>query len=1059
MEHALYLSTSEAALSARLLADLRVGREGRPLAPTLVLVRSNLVGLQLGRRLAREAGAYANVRFPTFVDLARRLAGPGADLPAGGESVILGALAGDLPADSFFGPVKDKAGFADTLAAAAEDARQAGLGSWDADLNLGERLTLFGKLFGRYRASLTGEGRAFRDEYDVFSAAASGASTFRELFGASELYVFGFYDFNELQRRLLEALGRAVRLSLYVPYGEGRQFRFARGTREWLDGLGCRADVLPADGASAGLPAARRWYGGDGPVSAEGVGIISAPDAETEAREIAREVIRLSRKRGVRLAEMAVLYRGEQTLALLREVFDRVLPGAGGRGKYYAAGGLPLSAARAGDGAKRLLELARHAQTAPRPFDRREVVDFVATAPVKPREGGEAGRFEAALWDDISAAAGVVYGRAAWAERLARYAAACERMPAEERRHEAGDVRALLSFTERLFADLERFPAEASWRDFSDKFARLLKEYFEEAEETEAVRDVIDGLASYDELATGPVALKVFAETFARRLSKASVPAGRFERDGINLIELDHARGLTFRAVFVPAVTEAAYPGRSPQDPVILDAERAAFNERARGRWRFNLRGERLAEEPLIFHLGLGAAREFLRVSYHRMDDGGRVRLPSHYLLKLAGALAATAFGAEDFDRAAAAHPWFKRAGISAAPVAADAIDEAEYWAGRAGELGDAPVGAYLAASEERWAAARDAAASSRAPPLTPFDGLISSEEGKAFLGKRYGRGVVPISASDLEALAACPRKYFFDRILDLRPWEEPEEPLTLLPTARGKVVHGVLRALYERRLPFTSSAAELSAEVARLTGAELAALEAEGVLPLPFVLEMERRLLSGKIAAFAREDAAAGEGWEPTYFELRFGRRRPEGDDAASTERPFIVEFAGEADAGGGPAGAAVHGRIDRVDLKRGGARVLDYKTGRRSRFVEGLDGGRQLQPALYLMAYDQLFDVDLAASWAGYCFPLEDGKKYKYVVSEKRPLDEAAVRAVVAGVLALARDGAFVAGRDGSSRADAACRYCEFRAVCDAGPGYLNAAKWESPPAARLLALREMD
>jgi hypothetical protein len=1059
MEHILHLSTSEAALSARLLADLRAGREARPLAPALVLVRSNLVGLQLGRRLAREAGAYANVRFLTFVDLARRLAGPGVDLPAGGESVILGSLAADLPADSFFEPVKDKAGFADTLAAAAEDVRQAGLGSWDADLNLGPRLTLFGELFDRYRARLTGEGRAFRDEYDVFTAAASRASAFGGLFGARELYVFGFYDFNELQRRLLEALGRGVPLSFYVPYGEGRQFRFGRATREWLDELGGRADFLPDEGAADGLPAARRWYGGEGPVSAEGVGIISAPDAEAEAREIAREAIRLSRERGVRLAEMAVLYRGEQTLAVLREVFDRAFPGDGDRGKYYVAGGLPLSATRAGDGATRLLELARHAQTAPRPFDRREVIDFVATAPLKPGEGRDRARPEPALWDDISAAAGVVYGRAAWDERLARYAAACERMPAEERRHGADDVHALLSFTEKLFADLERFPVEASWRDFAGAFARIINEYFEEADETKVVCDVIDALAAYDELATGPVTLKVFAEAFARRLAEASVPAGRFERDGINLIKLDHARGLTFRAVFVPAVTEAAYPGRSPQDPVILDAERAAFNERARGRWRFNLRGERLAEEPLIFHLGLGAAREFLRVSYHRMDDDGRVRLPSHYLLKLAGALAAKPFGAEDFDRAAAAHPWFKRAGISAAPAAADAIDEAEYWAGRAVELGDAPVGAYLAASEERWAAARDAAASARAPRPTPFDGLISSEEGKAFLGKRYGRGVVPISASDLEALAACPRKYFFERVLDLRPWEEPEEPLTLLPTARGKVVHGVLRELYERRLPFTSSAAELSAEVARLTGAELAALEEEGVLPLPFVLEMEGRLLSGKITAFAREDAAAGEGWEPTYFELRFGRRRPEGDDAASTERPFIIEFSGEADADDGLEGAAVHGRIDRVDLKSRAARVLDYKTGRRGNFVEGLDGGRQLQPALYLMAYDQLFGVDLAASWAGYCFPLEEGKKYKYVVSEKRPLDEAAVRAVVASVLALARDGAFVVGRDGSSRADAACRYCEFRAICDAGPGYMNAAKWESPPAARLLALREMD
>ncbi|HUU55958.1 MAG TPA: hypothetical protein VMW93_01330, partial [bacterium] len=69
--HVLNLSVSEEALARRLLADVRAGREGRPLEAAFVVVRSNLVGLQLSRRLAREAGGYANVRFLTLLDLAR----------------------------------------------------------------------------------------------------------------------------------------------------------------------------------------------------------------------------------------------------------------------------------------------------------------------------------------------------------------------------------------------------------------------------------------------------------------------------------------------------------------------------------------------------------------------------------------------------------------------------------------------------------------------------------------------------------------------------------------------------------------------------------------------------------------------------------------------------------------------------------------------------------------------------------------------------------------------------------------------------------------------------
>jgi hypothetical protein len=1048
-KRALHLSTAEAALSARLLGDVRAAREGRPLAPVVVLVRSNLVALQLSRRLAREAGGHANVRFLTFVDLARRLAGPGDDVPAGGEQVVFSSLAACLPVESFFGPVKDKAGFAETLAAAAEDARQAGLGRWHTDLNLGDRLILFGELFEGYRGELAKGRRVYRDEYDVFSTAAARAAAFAGIFGAEELFVTGFYDFNELQRRLLEALSRDVRLTLYVPYGEGREFRFARATRDWLDGLGFQTNVAAAGEAAAGVEAAGYWFGGrDRPASAEGVKIISAPDAEAEAREVAREALRLSREHGVRLAEMAVLYRGDETLAVLTEVFDRVLAGADGRGKYYVHRGRPLTATRAGEGARRLLELAGHAQTSPHPFGRREVVDFVETAPLKSEAGGEGAQLEPALWDDISAAAGVVYGRAEWAERLARYGAACERMPAEKRRHDAADVQALVNFTGKLFEDLERFPGESSWRDFADALADAVTEYFEPSREREKVLGLARGMAAYDDLVAAPVPLKTFVETFTRGLTEATVPAGRFERDGINLIKTDQARGLAFRAVFVPAAVEGAYPFRPSQDPVMLDAERAAFNELARARWRFDLRGERLAEEPLIFHLALGAAGEFLRVSYHRLDGEGRERFPSHYVLKLAGAMAGATFGAEDFDRAASAYPWFRRVGASEAPSAEDAVDESEYWAARAREVGDGPVAAYLAAVGDRWAAARDAAASPRAPDLTPYDGLISSEKGKAFLRKRYGRGAVPVGASD-----------FFGRILGLRAWEEPEEALALSPAARGKVVHDVLRELYAEGGPSALAGAELSAEVGRLTEGALAALEAEGELPLPFVFEMERRLLSRKLAAYVREDAGAGDGWEPAHFELRFGRRPAASDDAASTESPLVLDLREEAAEGeAGPAAAEIHGRIDRVDLRGDGVRVLDYKTGRRGRFVENVDGGRQLQPPLYLTAYKELFGADTASSLAGYCFPLEDGKKYKFVVSEKRPLGGAAVRRLVAGLLGLAYDGVFVAGRDGSSRTDGACRYCEFRTVCDAGPGYLSVEKWTSPRAARLAELREI-
>jgi len=1054
--HVLNVSTYEAALSARLLADVRNAQAARPLAPVVVLVRSNLVALQLSRRLAREAGGYANVRFLTFVDLARRLAGPARALPAGGERVIFAALAARTEAASYFGPVKDRAGLGETLRAAAEDVRQAGLGSWHADLNIGDKLTLFGEIYDEYRRLLGRDGRRYRDEYDVFSGAAARAATFADAFGTDELFAFGFYDFNEIQRRLLRALSERVRLEFYMPFGEGPQFRFARPTVRWLEATGARVEAVATADVGARGEVCRRWFDRrEEAARAEGVRVISAPDEEGEAREVAREALRLSREHGVRFAEMAVLYRGEEMLAALTEVFERVFGRGEDDGPYYVAEGRPLAATRAGEGTRRLLELAWHAKAGPRPFARGEVVDFAAAAPLASGEiSGPGAGLEAATWDDVSAAAGIVYGREEWAGRLERYAAACERATGEgPRRHAAADVRRLAGFADALFADLERFPGEGRWADLAAVLDEVAAKYFEPSEERDAVLSLVRSVAAYDDVVAERVPFKVFVETLTRRLREETTPVGRFERGGINLIKLDKARNVAFRAVFITGAAEGVYPIRPPQDPVLLDGERAEFNDRADGRWRFDVRSARVTEEPLIFHLALGAAREFLCISYHRRDGAGRDRLPSYYLLRVAGALAGAELGAEDFDRAASAYPWFRRVGATAAPAPDEALDDGEYWAGRARDAGDGRVAAYLAAADARCAAARDAAASARATGFTPFDGVIVSGAGRDFLARRFGGKVVPVGASDLEALAACPRKFFYERILGLRSWEEPREKLTPSPVALGKAVHDVLRDVYRELATRGLDDERLGAEVARRTEAALAALREEGELPRPLAFEMERRLLSRKLAAFVREDASGPEGWRPAFFELRFGRRRAESDDAESTERPFLLKFGeGAREGEGGPAAAEIHGRVDRVDVRGGGVRILDYKAGRRDRYVGHLAGGRQLQLPLYLMAYCDLFGAEVGSSLAGYCFPLEDGEKYKYVVSDRKGLDAAAVRRLVGGVLALARDGIFVAGGED------VCRYCDFRIACDAGRSYLPERKWASPEASRLRELREI-
>lgn len=1018
-------TADEAGLASTLVDAVLAARAADPLGPVYALVRSNLVRAQLGRRLRERAGGFANVHFLTFLDLVRVLAGPVRPLPPGAEPVIFGRLARDLPADGYFGRVREKPGWAEVFAAAAADVGEAGVDAWPADFDLGPKLRSFGRLYDGYRR-LVREG-GFADGSDLFARAAAAAPRFRDLLGADRLFVFGFYDFNELQRRLLAALAPAVELRVYIPYEEAPAFAFAAPTVRWWRELGAEfAPPAPARGAA--------------PAGGPELVVVSAPDPEREAREAARLALALVRARGMRFGEMAVLYRGDESARVVAETFGALgVP-------FFLEAGVPLAATRAGDALRRLLELAA-GRDGPRPYRRAEVMDLVAAAPWRDAA------VEAARWDEVSAAAGVTGGRENWRQRLARFAASAD---AEGPSAAAAAARAALAFVEGLCDDLARFPAVSSWGEFAGVLASLAEKYFAADAEREAVLAAVADLGAYDQLGLAAPDFATFARAVNSRLADTAYRPRepRFEGEGINVLSVTRARGTSFRAVFLLGVNEGVYPARPAQDPVLLDDERREFNSRAAGRWAFNVRGEAVGEDPLVFRLALDAARDFVAVSYHRVDDGGQERLPSHYLLQLAADRLGEAVAADAFDRRLAAQPWFRRAGAAQPPAADEALDDAEYWLARAAADGPDAVKSYLAATDEACAAAAADAASRRAADLTPRDGLVTSAAGSRWLERRFGGPAVALAARDLEALAACPRQFFFGRVLALAPWEEPEEPFTLGGLDRGLLLHGVLRDVYRELAPYARpSPAEAVAVVTRCVAAAFERLAGVDAASLPFVLEMERRHMEARLAAFVGAEVAAwDDGPRPAYFELRFGGTPREGDDPRSADIPFSLAL----DAG---RVAAVYGRMDRVDEGGGTVRVVDYKAGRPANYRNGtLAGGRQLQPALYLLACRALFGG--GEGDAGYAFPLAEEQPAWRDVTGGRDAPSLArvVSELAAAWLALAREGAFVTGVVEENEGGA-CGWCPFAMLCGVTSRRLPRAKAGSPLVARVRALWEVD
>src|SRR5207249_609578 len=90
------------------------------------------------------------------------------------------------------------------------------------------------------------------------------------------------------------------------------------------------------------------------------------------------------------------------------------------------------------------------------------------------------------------------------------------------------------------------------------------------------------------------------------------------------------------------------------------------------------------------------------------------------------------------------------------------------------------------------------------------------------------------VSASEIEALGACPYRHFLRVGLRLRPWEEPERTYALDRRDVGSIMHAVLEQLFselktKEKLPVTQGTLDsakrraaklLDAEFASVTGA-----------------------------------------------------------------------------------------------------------------------------------------------------------------------------------------------------------------------------------------------
>ncbi|HEY1434938.1 MAG TPA: PD-(D/E)XK nuclease family protein, partial [Thermoanaerobaculia bacterium] len=965
--------------------------------------------------------AWVHFRVETVRTLAHRIAGPelareGLRLLSRAQALALveQACGEFLTPESYFGQLRDRPGFHRALQRTFDEIRAAGL-SPDAlpaaAFEDARKLKELKGILARYDADLE-KGR-FIDSAGVLRRAVAAAAS--DPTPARYLMLAGG-DASAVERALVEKIA-----------GERLAILAGDGSANWADGAKS-ARLLRAVGEENEIREVFR------DVLAEGLAFDDVEILYTDSSTYPPLVWELAREHDIPCTFASGVaapftHPGQAALAYLDWVgggfeadvlrralasealsFDR-LPGAEGNAAGTRAAARALRDAQIGWGADR----------------HRAALDRLIAERSRPDDPGRR-EDESSDTERAERAERRLRGLAA-ARRARQFAVRAIELAAEGAR-EACDLRALAK----------------GCRLFLEQFAR--------------VADAMDGTALaalgklLEELEVLP-ATRLPAAEAAARLADAvralSIDADRPRPGHVHVAEFRSGGFSGRRHTYLIGLDEARHPGADLEDPVLLDAERRGIN-RILAPLALPLYRERPRESARALEQCVARIPGKLTASYSswnlRSLDQQSEQFPSPFFLELYRARAGDA--SADFSTLLEAMP--EAAGFL--PGVEKALDETEWWLSRLDAAGPAATAGAAApivrAFYPHLSDGHRAEAARRGADFTIYDGWVSA--GTPELDPRLSGE--PQSASRLEMLAQCPFRYFLKHVLRVEPPREIERDVTewLDPMTAGSLLHEVFRLFFER-LTATREKPEAARHgvLIETIAAEQIAVWREKIPPASELAFGQRRddVLVACRTFLALEEQHCRE-MTPRFFEIPFGLKRAESRAAIASLDPVKIEVgAGES--------FPLRGSIDRIDEAPDGSfHVWDYKTGGTWRHKEerGIDGGRQIQHALYAMALEALLGrAGLAApvSRSGYFFPGRKGEGRRMPMA----IDASQTRDVLVRLLGLLRAGAFP---HASSKDD--CRYCDYEAVCG---GAIRAAARSKEKLARatlpvLTAFREI-
>jgi CRISPR/Cas system-associated exonuclease Cas4 (RecB family) len=865
----------------------------------------------------------------------------------------------------YFAPVAQYPGFPRALASTLETVRLNGITAEQLRA-LGDQGVDLALLLELYESELHDRGLA--DHAVRVRLAAASPSPFTGL----PLLLIDIQDPPLLERELLEQLAANSPDSLALSIGPGLD-----DPKNCLESL--QRFVLSGEEVAHRAP--------DSTFS-----IFSASGESLESVEIARRVLAAARD-GVPFDETAILLRNPQRYrSLIAEALARAgVPACFSRG------------ARNPDPSGRafviLLRCAAENYSAAR------FAEYLSLGQTPAEEGQMRAP---ARWEKLLADAAVIGGKDRWARRLAgllassddRYQAA---MTEGERAYIAAQIdhlESLRGFALPLIGRLEALPRGGAWRDWLTALRELASASLRDPE---SVHDLLDELEPMSEI--GPVSLDQVLLVLENGLT-TSLAAPRSERYGsVFIADINDARGMSFRCVFVPGLNEGIFPRPPVQDPLLLDEHREQLGVHS------------TAEDASLLRTACACASEQIVFSWSRLDLlTGRERVPSFYAFEVLKAARGTGIDVHALVSEALVGTE-TRVGWPAPSDFAAAIDDLEYdlayvrpaWNART--QGEA---AYLRrvnphavrSLTTRWRRWKNA--------WSDADGFVDLDVHALGVLDAHRPSKRAWSVSALEEFARCPYRFALRGIYGLRP-QEPPEPLQCIdPATRGRIYHRIQFELLRTRTPGANLACMLEQLEAIVRKVALE-LEEQFAPAVPEVWRAGIESIHADLRGWLVHRCKVEPGWKPLHYEFAYGMKETEGHDPASRRDPIEAL-----------PGVSLTGSIDLIEQNANGElRVVDHKTGSfPAKTVHMVGQGEYLQPVLYALAAEAALGVRVDQARLFYA-TLRQG--YRSIDINVHAGARRSAEQVVSTIDEALHEGFLPA----APRKDA-CRHCDYLVVC---------------------------